>query len=138
MADLHLCEDYMQIADRVFADRLWRQSGLRPRDIDVAELYDCFSSKVLLALEALGFVGKGEAGDFVRAGETGLNGSLPVNTHGGLLSEGYLHGVNSVAEAVLQLQGRGGERQVKDASTAVVTSGGFVEGSALVLTKDGI
>jgi acetyl-CoA acetyltransferase len=137
MADLHLYPDYLKIADQVFADRLWRQSGLRPSDIDVAELYDCFSSKVLLALEALGFVGRGEAGDFVRSGETALTGSLPVNTHGGLLSEGYLHGMNSVAEAVLQLQGRGDARQVKDPATAVVTSGGFVEASALVLARDG-
>jgi acetyl-CoA acetyltransferase len=60
---------------------------------------------------------------------------MPVNTHGGLLSEGYLHGMNTVAEAVMQLQGRGGARQVSDANLAVVTSGANVDGAALVLER---
>jgi len=87
-------------------------------------------------LEGLGFCGRGEAGEFVRSGATGLNGALPVNTHGGLLAEGYLHGMNTVAEAVLQIQGRCGARQVARHDVGVVTSGALADGSALVLTAD--
>ena len=61
-----------------------------------------------MGLEGLGLCGRGEAGDFLRSGATALGGQLPVNTHGGLLAEGYLHGMNTVAEAVLQIQGRCG------------------------------
>ena len=69
-------------------------------------------------------------------GETRLDGRLPTNTHGGLLAEGYLHGMNTVAEAVLQIQGRGGERQVRRHEVCVVTSGALMDGSALILTQD--
>ena len=74
--------------------RLWAQAGVGPDDVDVAELYDAFTPLVLIQLEDYGFVQKGEAGAFVRAGETMLAGRLPVNTHGGHLSEGYVHGLN--------------------------------------------
>lgn len=136
IADQHFWPDYARNCQHVLAERLWATSGLRPGDVDLAEIYDCFSSTVLFGLEALGFVGHGEAGDFVRAGETSLAGSLPVNTHGGLLCEGYVHGMNSVTEAVLQLQHRGGIRQVADAATAAVTSGAMGDGSALLLMRD--
>lgn len=118
------------------ADRLWRGAGLGPADVDVAELYDCFSGVFLQNLEALGFCGYGEAGAFVRDGNTELTGSLPANTNGGLLAEGYVHGMNTVSEAVWQLQGTCGERQVRDANVAAVCSGGNTSGSALVLTGD--
>jgi acetyl-CoA acetyltransferase len=107
-----------------------------PRDVDFAEIYDCFSSTVLIGLEGLKLVGRGEAGAFIRSGATSLSGQLPVNTNGGLLCEGYLHGMNTLAEAVLQIQGRGGERQVARNQTCVVTSGGMMDGSALVLAGD--
>ncbi len=71
----------------------------------------------------------------MRSGVTGPGGARPINTNGGLLSEGYLHGMNTVAEAVLQLQGRCGERTVVDAETCVVTSGALTDGSALILAK---
>jgi acetyl-CoA acetyltransferase len=133
IADLHSWPDYSRNAHSYLAERLWRSAGLGPADIDVAEIYDCFSSVVLFGLEALGFAGRGEAGDFLRSGAAGPGGTLPVNTHGGLLCEGYLHGMNTLAEGVLQLQGRGGSRQVAGARTGVVTSGALMDGSALVL-----
>jgi acetyl-CoA acetyltransferase len=89
-----------------------------------------------MGLEGLGFCGRGDAGAFVRGGATRLDGALPVNTHGGLLSEGYLHGMNTVAEAVLQVQGRGGVRQAPRHEVCAVTSGALMDGSALVLTGD--
>jgi len=83
-----------------------------------------------MGLEGLGLAERGGSGDFIRAE------ALPVNTHGGLLAEGYLHGMNTVGEAVLQLQGRGAVREVTRAETCVVTSGALMDGSALVLAVD--
>jgi acetyl-CoA acetyltransferase len=102
----------------------------------VAEIYDCFTSTALMGLEGLGLCGRGEAGAFVRSGGCRLDGALPTNTGGGLLSEGYLHGMNTVSEAVLQVQGRCGDRQASNHEVAVVTSGAMMDGSALILTAD--
>jgi acetyl-CoA acetyltransferase len=118
--------------------RLWSHAGLGPAEVDVAELYDAFTPLVLIALEDYGFCAKGEAGAFVRSGATGVAGSLPVNTHGGHLSEGYVHGLNHLAEAVHQLRGDCGDRQVGGAEIALSTGqGGYVMGatSALVLKR---
>jgi acetyl-CoA acetyltransferase len=134
MGDALLWEDYSRNYTNLLADDLWRSAAMGPSEMDFAELYDCFSSVVLFALEGLGLAGRGEAGALVRSGATALNGRLPVNTHGGLLSEGYVHGMNTVAEAVLQIQGRGANRQVARADSCVVTSGALMDGSALVLT----
>jgi acetyl-CoA acetyltransferase len=136
IADLHSWPDFTLNCQHYLAPRLWASAGLGPSDIDVAEIYDCFSPAVLFGLEGLGFVGRGEAGDFVASGETRLGGVLPVNTHGGLINEGYVHGMNSVAEAALQIQQRGGDRQVEGAECALATSGVLVDGSALILTSD--
>jgi acetyl-CoA acetyltransferase len=136
MGDFFSWKDWSRNCQSYLADRLWESARIRPSDVDFAEIYDCFSSVVLFGLEGLGLVGRGESGDFVAAGETALGGSLPVNTHGGLLCEGYLHGINTVAEAVLQIQGRGGERQVPSAGRCVVTSAALQDGSALVLATD--
>jgi acetyl-CoA acetyltransferase len=135
IADPHFWPDCSRNCQAVLAERLWASSGLGPQDMDLAEIYDCFASTVLFGLEGLGLVDRGESGAFVRAGETRRDGALPVNTHGGLLCEGYLHGMNSLAEGVLQLQGRGGARQVPDAEHAVVTSGGLGDGSAMILSR---
>jgi len=88
------------------ARRLWEESGLSPRHIQAAMLYDAFTPQVLMQLEAFGFCGRGEAKDFIAAGEIELGGRLPVNTHGGLLGEAYIHGMNSIAEGVRQVRGQ--------------------------------
>jgi acetyl-CoA acetyltransferase len=133
MGDGTLWADYAQNCQHMLREKLWRNAGVGPADVGAAQIYDCFSSTVLFGLEGLGLVPKGGAGDFIRAGETMINGKLPVNTHGGLLCEGYLHGMNSVAEAVSQLRGDAGERNVADLEAVVVTSGALMDGSAMVL-----
>lgn len=119
----------------MLADDLWGSAGISSHEVDMAQIYDCFSSSVLFALDGLGITERGQAGEFIRSGATSPGGALPVNTNGGLLHEGYLHGMNTVAEAVLQLQGRGGQRQVAGARSCVVTSGALTDGSALVLMR---
>jgi acetyl-CoA acetyltransferase len=138
VGDVLLWEDYSRNCQSYVGPRLWESSGLKAHDMDVAEIYDCFSSVVLFGLEGLGFVGRGGASEFVRSGEIRLaGGSLPVNTHGGLLNEGYLHGMNTLAEGVLQIQGRCEARQVSGARACAVTSGSLGDGSGLVLVRDG-
>ena len=137
IGDLFSWQDWSRNCHSYLADRLWESSGMQPQDMDFAEIYDCFTSVLLFGLEGLGLVDRGESGEFVLSGETSLEGSLPVNTHGGLLCEGYLHGMNTVAEAVMQMQGRGGSRQVKNATRCVVSSAALQDGSALVLAADG-
>jgi len=117
------------------ADDLWKSAGVGPSDIDVAEIYDCFTYSVLMQLEGLGFCKEGEGGPFVQSGAIRRNGSLPVNTHGGLLSEAYIHGFNHVLEAVRQLRGDAGPLQVKDAEIALTTAGAMTCGSAMVLRR---
>jgi len=87
------------------AQRLWQLSGLGPGEIQAAMLYDAFTPQVLMQLEAFGFCGRGEAKDFVADGQLEPGGRLPVNTHGGLLGEAYIHGMNSIAEGVRQVRG---------------------------------
>jgi acetyl-CoA acetyltransferase len=136
IGDHLLWDDYSRNYTSHLRDDLFARAGLGPSEMQFAEIYDCFSSTVLIGLEGLGICGRGEAGGFVRSGATALDGSLPTNTHGGLLSEGYLHGMNTVAEAVLQIQGRGGARQAPRHDACAVTSGALMDGSALVLTAD--
>jgi acetyl-CoA acetyltransferase len=114
------------------APRLWAAAGLGPGEVDVAELYDAFTPLVLIQLQDYGFCAPGEAADLVRAG------TMPVNTHGGHLSEGYVHGLNHLAEAVHQLRHESGERQVGGAEVALSTGQpGYVMGStsAVVLKR---
>ena len=131
--DSSLWEDLTRNYTSVLAPDLWGGAGVGPEEVDMAQLYDCFSSSVILALEGLGLAERGGAIDLVRSGETGYGGRLPVNTNGGLLSEGYLHGMNTVAEAVAQLQCRGATTPAKQPETCVVTSGAMMDGSAMVL-----
>jgi acetyl-CoA acetyltransferase len=100
-------------------------AGLSPADVDVAELYDCFTIVVLMQLEDYGFCPKGEGGRFVEGGRLGLTGTLPTNTAGGLLSEGFGGGMFHIIEAVRQLRGECGERQVADAEVALVSGHGL-------------
>jgi acetyl-CoA acetyltransferase len=106
------------------AKQMWSRTDLRPRNVAVAEIYDGFSILTLLWLEALGFCGPGESGPFVADAERiSLGGALPMNTNGGQLSAGRLHGLGFVHEACLQLRGQAGERQVDEAGVAVVSVG---------------
>lgn len=117
------------------ADDLWGSAGVGPKDIDVAEIYDCFTYSVLMQLEGLGFCAEGEGGPFVASGAVDRDGAMPINTHGGLLSEAYIHGFNHVLEAVEQLRGAAGPRQVPGAEIALTTAGAMTCGSAMVLRR---
>lgn len=136
IGDHLLWEDYTRNYTSWLRDELFGRAGVGPGDVDVAEIYDCFTSTVLMGLEGLGLCERGASGAFVRSGGCGLEGRMPTNTGGGLLAEGYLHGMNTLAEAVLQVQGRGGVRQAPRHDVAVVTSGALMDGSALILTTD--
>jgi acetyl-CoA acetyltransferase len=131
--------DFGTSAAAQLAPRLYAMGGLSAGEVDVAELYDAFTPLVLIQLEDYGLCPKGEAAGFVADGHTSSGGPLPVNTHGGHLSEGYVHGLNHVAEAVSQLRGDAGSRQVEGAAVALSTAQpGYVAGttSALLLRRD--
>lgn len=130
-------EELSTMALRDAAAMLWKRTDLTPADVDVAELYDGFSFITLAWLEALGFCGKGESGPFVEGGERiALDGALPLNTQGGQLSGGRLHGYGMLHEACVQLFGEGGERQVPGSpQVAVAAAGGGPLGGCLLLTR---
>jgi len=119
------------------AAAMWARTSLRPDDVDVAELYDGFTIEAVWWLEAMGFCGTGEAGSFVDGGKRiSLDGPLPMNTWGGQLSGGRLHAAfGHLAEAVRQLRGEAGARQVAGAEVAAVTSVGGIEAGAALLTR---
>jgi acetyl-CoA acetyltransferase len=121
------------------ARSMWARTDLRPSDVDVAELYDGFTIEAVWWLEALGFCGPGEAGAFVEGGKRiSIGGDLPLNTWGGQLSGGRVHaGFGHVAEAVRQLRGEAGARQVEGAEVAVVSCAGVFEQGAALLTRAG-
>ena len=119
--------------------RAFQTAGIGPKDVDVAFLYDCFTITVLLELEGLGFVPKGEGGPFALEGRMEIGKDLPVNTHGGLLSQAHLGAMHHVVEATLQLRGTAaGPRQVKDAEVALVHgNGGIVSAHSTVILGKG-
>jgi acetyl-CoA acetyltransferase len=119
------------------AAAMWSRTDLKPSDVDAAQIYDGFTIEVVWWLEALGFCGPGEAGDFVEGGtRISLGGQLPLNTWGGQLSGGRLHAAfGHTAEAVRQLRGEAGDRQLPNPEVAVVTCAGGVEGGAALLTQ---
>ncbi|WP_020418788.1 lipid-transfer protein [Amycolatopsis sp. ATCC 39116] len=118
----------------VVARQLWAQAGAGPSDMDVAVLYDHFTPYVLMQLEELGFCGRGEAPGFVASGALELDGSLPLNPHGGQLGEAYIHGMNGIAEGVRQIRGTSCN-QVPSVSHVLVTAGTGVPTSGLVLAQ---
>lgn len=128
--------DYPNMASVEAARDLWSRTDLGPRDVDVAELYDGFTFLTFAWLEALGLCGVGEAGPFVEGGtRIALGGELPLNTYGGQLSAGRMHGYWVLHEACLQLRGEAGGRQVADPEVALVSNGGGPLAGCMLLTR---
>ncbi|HUF97697.1 MAG TPA: thiolase family protein [Ilumatobacter sp.] len=127
---------YLEMASAVSGPRAFAAAGLGPADVDIAEIYDCFTMSVILQLEDLGFATKGDGAAFCASGAIAPGGALPVNTHGGLLSHSYTVGAGHVVEAVRQLRGERGEAQVPGAEVAVVTGLGAMDHATMVLTGD--
>jgi acetyl-CoA acetyltransferase len=130
-------DDMTTMAARDAAASMWTRTDLTPADVDVAELYDGFSILTMVWLEELGFCGKGESGSFVEGGQRiALDGEIPLNTSGGQLSAGRLHGFGFLHEACLQLRGEGGDRQVPgNPEVAVVANGGGPIAGTMLLTR---
>jgi acetyl-CoA acetyltransferase len=128
-------EDLTTMASRDAARQMWARTDLKPSDVDTAQLSDGFSFLALAWIEALGFCGKGEGGPFCASGAIALDGALPLNTWGGQLSGGRLHGFGFLAEAIRQLRGECGPRQVKDCEVAVVANGGGPIAGCMLLTR---
>jgi acetyl-CoA acetyltransferase len=116
------------------ARQIYAISGLTPDDIDAAILYDAFTAIVMFQLEAYGFCKRGEAKDFVKNGNISLGGRLPVNTHGGQLSEAYIHGMNGVNEGVRLVRGSS-VNQPEKCDNVLVTAGVGVPSSAMIIGK---
>ncbi len=130
-------EDFLFGATRLCAQRLWSRASVTAKDVDVAELYDGFTHIAISWIEALGFCGIGEAGDYLEKGRRiAPDGDLPLNTHGGQLAAGRLHGLAHLVEAVAQLRGDCGPRQVPGARVAVVTNGHGPQCGAVVLRTE--
>ncbi len=130
-------DDLTTMAVRDAGPQLWGRTDLKPSDVQLAEMYDGFSFITMAWLEAMGFCGKGESGPFVEGGERiALDGVLPLNTNGGQLSSGRLHGYGFIHEACVQLWGEAGDRQVPgDPEVGVACAGGGPMAGALLLTR---
>jgi acetyl-CoA acetyltransferase len=130
-------DDFPKMASIEAAAEMWSRTDLEPKDLDVAELYDGFTYLTMAWLEALGICGEGEAGPYVEgATRISLDGELPLNTYGGQLSAGRMHGYWVLHEACLQLRGQAGERQLqRTPETAVVAAGGGPIAGCLLLTR---
>jgi hypothetical protein len=131
-------EDLSSMAAADVGQSLWQRTTLTPADVDTAQIYDGFTILTLIWLEALKLCPKGEGGPFVEGGtRIALGGTLPLNTGGGQLSAGRLHGYGHLHEACLQLRGEAGERQLSsDPEVALVAAGGGPLGGAILLTVD--
>lgn len=120
---------------RTIGESLWKTSGLTPSEVQGAMLYDGFAPDVYFWLEGLGFCKEGEAYEFIQDGRIEIGGQLPVNTFGGNLSEGRLHGIGHWIEGVLQVQGRADARQIAGVENIVVATGLLNKGSGAVLSR---
>lgn len=138
----HFClsqeQDITRFGYRDAAREAFDQAGLEPKDIDIAEIYDSYPIFEMIALEEMGFMGRGESGSWFKQGRTWPGGDLPVTTNGGMLSQGHTGaggGAAVLVEAVRQLQGKAGQRQVQGARFAVVTStgGAYVDAHVSIL-----
>ncbi|MFP5305526.1 MAG: thiolase C-terminal domain-containing protein [Gammaproteobacteria bacterium] len=126
--------DMTELGGRRAAQTLWRRAGMGPEDVDIAQIYDCFTISVLLQLEAFGFCAKGEGGPFAASGALRKGGALPINTAGGHLSEVYVHGMNGIVEAVRQLRGEA-DMQIDGAETCLCTHGPLPVGAATLFRR---
>jgi acetyl-CoA acetyltransferase len=123
----------IQEASAITMDKLWRTTGLSPADVSVAQIYDGFSFFIYWWLEGAGLCHEGEAHELARDGHLGADGPMPVNTFGGQLGEGRLHGIGHLAEAALQAAGRAGPRQIASAEVSLAIVGPPFSGSAAIL-----
>jgi acetyl-CoA acetyltransferase len=133
--DLFNRPDFFEIGLTKAAPRAFAMANMKPSDMDGAMIYDCFSYVALLEIEEAGFCARGEVGDFVKDGNIELGGRFPINPHGGLLSEAHIAGINHVIEAVHQLRGECGVRQIPNAQRLAVTGWGDLGDGALAVLR---
>jgi acetyl-CoA acetyltransferase len=133
--NFELLPDMVRTSPAHCGELLWSRTDLTPADVDTAHLYDGFSIITMQWLEGLGLVAPGEAADFVKDGNTRPGGKLPTNTDGGAINVGRRHGANFCIEAVHQLRGHAGRRQVEGAEVSVWANAVGMFGGAMLLTK---
>ena len=126
--DIGQFPDFDELGISKIAELALGRAGMKLSDVDVATIHDAFTISTLVYLEEIGFCGRGEGGDFARAGGLELGSRCPINPHGGLLSQGHVGGVLHVVEAIRQLRGDCGDRQVPGASVSLVAGGGGIMG----------